>query len=143
MKSHVLVLLECPVESIADRLKRALEKHRLDEDDIQSIQAHHWDYWQFPTEGHFSDVEIQKTFPSESSDLLRNSTYVRNLPNDYRTSAVITEDGTWSDLEDFGWHLVNQPSASNDKAMEQWNSRLGGLLAAHQDHICVQVVTHC
>ena len=143
MKSHVSVLLESPVESIADRLKHTLEKYRLDEDDIECIQAHHWDYWQFPTEGYFSDAEIRRAFPSEPSDLLRNSAYVRNLPKDYHTSAVIAENGTWSDLEDFGWRLIDQPSPSNDKAMEQWTSRLRELLAAHQNHICVQVITHC
>jgi hypothetical protein len=143
MKSHVSVLLKCPVNSIADGLNQTLEMHRLDENDIKSIEAHHWDYWRFPTGEHFSDQEVQKAFPSESSDVLRNSTYVRNLPKDYRTSAVITEDGSWSDLGDFGWRLIDEPSPSNEQARQKWLVRLKELLAAHQDHLCVQVVTHC
>jgi hypothetical protein len=143
MKSHITVLLDKTINKIDEQLRESLEPHRLDEDDIESIQGHHWDYWYFPIKGHLSDIELKANFPSEPEEVLKNSGFVKNLPESYSTSGVILKDGTWIDLQDFGWRLIDEPSESNNMAFEKWNFKLKKILSEYNDDIFVQVIMHC
>ena len=143
MKSHITVLIEDKIISIGKCLENALEWHHLDEDSIQSIRNHHWDYWIFPQENGFDDKELRENYLQESEELLNNAAYVRNLPQGYTTSGVICCDGSWIDLQDFGWRMVDEPLTRNRKATEEWLMKLREILAANKEKICVQIITHC
>ena len=143
MKSHVTLLINSTTTSIEAELKAILGHHRLDQDSVESIPAHYWDYWYFPEDDYFDDAELKAKFPLEEKEVLDNSIYVRNLPQGYGTSGVICLDGTWVDLQDFGWRMLHEPSEANDKAMNQWKTKLKEILSENRNAICVQIITHC
>jgi hypothetical protein len=143
LKSHITVILRSPVENIEESLKAVLEKYRLNEDDIESIKAHHWDYWYFYNTGGSGDSELRKKYSEEDSDMLNSSYYVKNLPSDYQTSGVILESDAWVDLQDFGWRMMAEPSEENSKSMKIWKHQLEKILSENKNEICVQIITHC
>ncbi|PJZ57243.1 hypothetical protein CH367_10960 [Leptospira barantonii] len=143
MRSHITVLIHSSTKDIYTSLKQALEPHRLNEDKIESIRSHHWDYWIFPDEPALFDKELEASYPNASSEILENSSYVRNLPEDYSTSGIIRLDGAWIDLQDFGWKMLKKPSSDNDKAWKKWVRHFGQILDENSDQICVQVNIHC
>ena len=142
MKSHITVLIDPSTQSLDARLREVLEPHRLDEDSLNSIRAHHWDYWHFPSDSTFDDQALKRNYPAASAEVLNHACYVRNLPDSYTVSGVICLDGSWIDLQDFGWRMADEPSAANRKAMEKWLVTLRRLLSENSDQICVQVITH-
>ena len=143
MKSHVSVLVAPDCSEIHSDLSRVLETHRLDEDDLESIRAHHWDYWYYPTEIRIHDPTIRAAFPTESEEIHDHASYVRNLPDDYGTSAIITEGEGWVDLQDFGWKMINEPCKANEDGAARWRIRMAEILSTNPDMICVEVMTHC
>lgn len=144
MKSHVSVLLDPATKKPMERLREILERHRLDEDDLASIQSHHWDYWGFPMDGKLRDVEVAAHFPEEEEEeFFQHASWVRNLPKDYSTSAIILEDGSWTDLQDFGWGMMREPSQANTEALARWDATAALLFQRYKDHLCIQILTHC
>ena len=143
MKSQILVLLESGTNNISESLGISLERHRLNEDDIESIRSYHWDYWVFPAGESIGDSELQTGYPNEELDVLANSSYVRNLPVNYIAAGVIGIDGKWSDLREYGWKLINEPSKDNSIALDKWKEKFNELLSKNKDEICVQVIIHC
>ena len=143
MKSHITVILANSSDGILSRLKKALEPHRLDEDDLNSIKNHHWDYWCFPEDHELGDQEIKNKFPEEDIEVLANTSYIRNLPKKYSTSGIIDIKGKWTDLQDFGWRMINHPSPENDKSQRSWEIEQKKILSENSDKICVQIILHC
>jgi hypothetical protein len=143
MKSHITVILKSSVKNIEESLKTVLEAHRLNEDDIESIRAHHWDYWYFFNTGNTGDSEVRKKYPEENSDLLNSAYYVKSLPNDYKTSGVILTNGRWIDLQDFGWRMTAEPSEENSNSIKIWMHELEKILSENKNEICVQIIIHC
>jgi len=143
MKSHITVILKSPITNIEQSLKAVLEKYRLNEDDIQSIKAHHWDYWYFFNAEGTGDSELREKYSGEDSDILNSSCYVKNLPSNYMTSGVILESDNWVDLQDFGWRMIAEPSEENSKAMKEWKHYVEEVLSKNKNEISVQIITHC
>lgn len=56
---------------------------------------------------------------------------VEHLPSEAVPGAVITPDGAWHDLSDFGWRLIDGRSTSNLEAEARWAARYRELLARH------------
>ncbi|RHX89347.1 hypothetical protein [Leptospira stimsonii] len=143
MNSHITVLIDRFTNDIDFQLRKALEPHRLDEDSLQSIRAHHWDYWIFPSEHPLDDGELKSNYLKTDPEILNNSSYIRNLPVDYHTSGIILLDGSWIDLQDFGWRMRKEPSSKNDRAWKKWIQQLKIYLNENKEQICVQVIVHC
>lgn len=143
MKSHITVLIHNSTKDIRASLQQTLEPYRLNEDGIESIRSHHWDYWYFPSEPILNDNELKEKYSNASSEILENSSYVKNLPKDYATSGVILLDGTWIDLQDFGWKMLNEPSSKNEEAWTKWIKKLRQILNENKEHMSVQINTHC
>ena len=143
MKSHITVVIDNSVENIEKQLRIVLEPHRLDEDNPESIKAYHFDYWHLYHSTAIKDEELAADYPAESIDILYNSRYIRNLPKNYTTSGVISADGSWADIRDFGWSMINEPSTSNEKAMAKWKVKLQDILAKNINKILVEVLIHC
>ncbi len=142
MKSLITVILPKESDEILSQLNIALAPHRLDEESIESFKNHHWDYWYFPDRVEGIDKELARKFPQETPEVLVNSHYVRNLPKDYHTSGIIDLTGKWTDLQDFGWSLIKEPSRANDQALEKWKIALKAIWKENENEICVQVVMH-
>ena len=43
--------------------------------------------------------------------------HISKLPHDYETSAIITENEGWVDLQDFGWRILDEPGQANEEAL--------------------------
>lgn len=142
MKSRILVLLDPSTVELKTEVARCLEPHRLDEDSIESIKAHHWDYWVLAHPGHLRDDELAATVGGNDDGALECAAFVRNLPPHYLPSGVITPDGSWHDLQDFGWRFLDHPSDANTEAEQRWESHFRALLVAFQPYIGVEVITH-
>lgn len=143
MKSHITVIVDGTAENLEEQFKLAVEQHRLDEDSLESIRSHHWDYWYLFHECGLKDPEIKENYPSLDEELLYNTSYIKNLPQEYQTSGVICLNGKWVDLQDFGWRMIDEPSASNSLAVEKWNRELEGILKSNANNICVEILVHC
>ncbi|MBM9500590.1 hypothetical protein JWG44_10065 [Leptospira sp. 201903071] len=142
MHSHLTVIIPNYTKDIYAELKKIIEPHRRDEDDIKSIRSHHFDYWYFPSDL-LIDEELKANYPEDHEEVLNHSSYAKNLPEIYYTSGVIFPDGSWIDLQDFGWRLLNEPSLKNEYAWRNWLKRFQQLIAAHKEQICTQIIVHC
>jgi hypothetical protein len=142
VKSHITVILDSDVQSIEAKLIAELEKYRLHEDQEESVQSHHWDYWLYFYDEDKGDKELKALYASEPDVVLWNACYVRNLPGNFETSGVISPEGKWWDMQDFGWRMHDEPSSANDKAYWKWTMALKGLLNQYENHISVQIVVH-
>lgn len=148
MKSHITVLLEPQIDSIENQLVQTLEPYRLDDeredDEYWDSLGHHWDYWVFYySEGAIKDEELATNFPNEESWVLANTSYVKNLPTNFSTSGIIDLQGKWTDMQDFGWYLLREPSQANSHAFDEWKLAMRKILLANQHAICVEIKTHC
>ena len=143
MKSPIVVMINSCSVKIEEQLKVQLEKHRLDYDSFESIRSHHWDYWFFPDNKSIWDNEVKEKFPEESEEVLFNSCYVKNLPNDYKTTGVICPNGEWTDLQDFGWRMIREPSEENTKAYDEWETHFKSIMEKYSKCIAIQIITHC
>lgn len=123
-------------------LTNALEPHRLDEDGLNSIKNHHWDYWCFPESPILTDSEIGKHFSEIDQEILNNASFVKNLPKDYSASGIIDLTGHWIDLQDFGWKMINEPSPENEIALQKWMNDQKKIFDENSEYICVQVIIH-
>ncbi len=56
--------------------------------------------------------------------------------------ALITPDGAWYDLFDFGWRFSPEETPANRDAWERWSARVNELLAQNADCVAVQIDTH-
>jgi hypothetical protein len=78
-----------------------------------------------------------------SNEVLAGASLLRHLPPDHEASAVITPDGVWHDLEDFGWRMMREPSPGNASALAKWRLRYQTILTEFADMVGVEVVYHC
>ena len=140
MKSHITVIIPSDSNSILKSLNENLASYELDEDNIDMFK-HHWDYWYFFNEP-LKNEEFIKSYPEETDEIKSNSCFVRNLPESYTTSGVII-DSIRYDLQDYGWRMIDEPSESNDYAMNLWQEQLQQLLKENKNSVCVQIITHC
>ncbi len=130
------------MSDIKTALTNALETHRLDDDDLNSIKNHHWDYWYFPESPNLTDNDIKNQYSELDQEILRNASFVKNLPTDYSTSGIIDLTSNWIDLQDFGWKMINEPSSENEKALQKWTNEQKKIFDENSENICVQVIVH-
>ena len=142
MKSHITVILDRSVRSIEKALVEQMVKHRLNEKSNNISKKHTWDYWIYYSEEDIGDDEIKNCFPQESEEILFNSSFIKNLPKNFITSGVIDQNGKWTDIQDFGWRLLKEPSKENDIAFAKWQQELNTILKTNQNNICIQIITH-
>ena len=142
MKSPITIILDRNVSDIETALKNALELHRLNDDDLNSIKNHHWDYWYFPDNPKLYDPEIANRFLGIRQEILDNTSFVKNLPKNYITTGVIDIQNNWIDLQDFGWKLIKEPSVENELATKRWNQEQKKIFDTYSENICVQVIVH-
>ncbi|GAA5511222.1 hypothetical protein Rcae01_06738 [Novipirellula caenicola] len=141
MKGILLVLLDRGTTELDRALDDALAPHRLDED-AKSWPRFYWDYWHL-TSNPFGGFAPDTHDIEPVANCNRHACIVGVLPVDYNPSAIITPDGLWNDLSEFGWRLIDEPSAANTAAMAKWQQRVAKLRQISSDCIGVEVLYHC
>ena len=142
MKSLITIIIHKDVSDLKAELVKALEPHRLNEDNLDSIKGHHWDYWYFPESPNLIDTEIKKRFSEIEDDIFNNTSYVKNLPSNYVTSGIIDLSGRWIDIQDFGWKMMNEPGPENEEALRKWKDKQNKVFDGNSEHICIQIIIH-
>ncbi|MEO9590366.1 hypothetical protein [Rhodopirellula bahusiensis] len=115
--------------------------HRLDED-AESWPRFYWDYWHLTPDPFGGFAPITRDM-EPAAKCNRHACVVRELPSDYNPSAVITPDGMWNDLSEFGWRLIDEPCDANTAAMAKWQQRVAKLREMFSDHIGIEILYHC
>lgn len=81
-------------------------------------------------DGCFDDAIAEGRLPAKVRHALRRQvSEVERLPTDLVPGALITPDGSWHDLAEEGWSMMDEPSASNEGALARWKVRYRKLLA--------------
>ena len=96
----------------------------------------------YPGGDPYEDAGLRRRYPDEPSDLLDDAAFVRNLPDDRATAGILTIEGAWIDVEDFGWKLRGNTPERNDAAMARWRAEANELFALDRDAICAVAILH-
>jgi len=138
--SVTLVLLRLPVDDLHAAATALLRPHRLNEDAPDA--SWHLDYW--TTGGdNIADPETAAALGvADDEDLAPNVCFVSRLAGRVIPGALVTPDGAWHDLQDFGWRLAPVETPANKAAWERWAARVEELLAAHAGCVAVEFDTH-
>jgi len=143
VKTQVFVLVpyDVPVAEIGEFERLLLEKHRIAPDDPGSRGR--YDYLVGPLKKSFSDPVAEGRLPSTvRRSYSGNVCECENLRADLIPGALVTPDGEWHDLGDFGWKMINEPSVENRSAYAHWVEQYRELIAAHTDCWVVEVWAH-
>jgi hypothetical protein len=136
MHYDVLVILDPPVPNLREKVAERMQPFKVDWDDPKPWR---WDWYSLPDDGPFADGEVLGLV--SGFDVPSRVCRMSHLPVDYGVSATITPDGSWHDLEDFGWRLVDGDSPQNKEAFAKWQAHFREIVAQHQHAIGVEV--HC
>ena len=140
MHSFTIVLLPPPFDDLRARANALLQRHRLDED----TYAPGWrtDYWTVGDETIRDEATERELGVTPDDSIHHNVCFVRNLAPGVGPSAVITPDGQWHDLFDFGWRFSPTETPQNRDAWERWLVHLRGVLDAHAHCVAIEFDTH-
>lgn len=143
MKSQLFVLIsyDVPPEEIDERVSQRLEPHRFDPD--QERRAGRFDYLVGAFDATFDDPATLATLPAELHESFAGRICRQeNLPRDRIPAALLTPDGQWHDLEDFGWRLMQEPSKDNSIAYANWSSHYHKLIDLNPSCWVISVWAH-
>jgi hypothetical protein len=100
------------------------------------------DYWTVGGGNIRDELSAVQLAVAANRDLASNVCFVSRLPVDFIPGAIVTPDGKWHDLSDFGWKLIKGDSQDNRDTKIFWANEVGMLFAAHKDCIAVEFDTH-
>jgi len=116
-----------------------LRPHRLNEEAYDP--SWRTDYWT-TGDGHIADPQTASELGIDDADLAANVCFVPRIAGRCTPSAIVTPDGAWHDLFDFGWRVAAEETPANRAAWERWSAHAAELLAAHADCVAVELDTH-
>ena len=143
MKTKVFVLVpySVPAGEISAYIHRQLEKHFRNDSDPQ--RNGRFDYLVGPLETLFADEVTESRLPPKTRRTYHgNICEMNRLPFDATAGAIVTADGVWHDLSDFGWRMMSDSSQANQDAISQWNIYFRELLSKHPDSWIVAIWAH-
>jgi hypothetical protein len=143
MKTLVFVLVpdDVPADDISEHCRRLLHPHRIDEDDPD----HHgrFDYLVGAPDDCFNDTATESRLPAPlRQEYAGNICEVSRLPKDAACGALVTPDGQWHDLSDFGWRMVREPGEENRAAIAAWQRHYRSLVEAHPNCWVIAIGAH-
>jgi hypothetical protein len=141
VKTQVFVLVPYDVspEDIGDYVQLLLESHRF----VPGESTGRYDYLVGPLGTSLKDPVAEGRLPPKIRRSYAGNICERaNLPADAVPGALVTPDGKWHDLKDFGWQLIQDPSDENTAARGQWRERYHELIAGHLECWVVEIYAH-
>ena len=142
LKTQVFVLIpyDTPPAQILEHELRLLEQHRFNPDDGSKGR---WDYLVGAPEKTFQDTAAEGRLPAKVRRSLSGKICeMANLPSDIIPSALVTPDGVWHDLSDFGWKMINAERDENTQARKLWATHYQDALARYRDCWVLVVWAH-
>jgi hypothetical protein len=142
LKTRVLVLVPFSVgpSALLAAADELMERHRMDES--RSAGGGRFDYL-VGADGCFDDPIAEGRLPARVRRTLhRQVCEVERLPAGLVPGALVTPDGSWHDLADYGWRMVDEPSAANEEALARWRARSRELVAENPHCWVVEFSAH-
>lgn len=144
MKTHVLVLVPYEVTGteLSDAVAHILEAHREVETE-GALKRGKFDYLVGAFEKSLNDPIAEGRLPiTERMEWSGNVCDKHRVPRDLVPGALVTLDGKWHDLFDFGWRMAGESSSANEAAFARWTVQYQALLAAAPDCWVVELWAH-
>jgi hypothetical protein len=143
MKTLLYVLVPASTDAIAlqDAFDSLLNPHRLDQslDEIQADRKFDYLCLLDPT---LNCTETEAELPREVRDMYHGTiSKVSRLRADECADALVTPDGIWHDIFDFGWRILGN-QAANDDASRKWHAHFSQLLRANIDCWVIETWAH-
>jgi hypothetical protein len=124
---------------IQDAMEALLAPHRLKNED--TIQPN----WRFDYlclfDATLNCAETDAQLPIEMHDYVGYISRVDRLRADVSAGAVVTPDGDWHDIHDFGYRMMNDV-VSNDGAQQKWDTCYRNLLQRNPHCWVVETWAH-
>jgi hypothetical protein len=143
VKTQVFLLVpyDVPPDDIGDYERLLLERHRITPDDLSTRGR--FDYLVGALQKSLNDPLAESRLPQTVCRAYSGNICERaNLPADVVPRALVTPDGVWNDLSDFGWRMAVEPNEENCTALALWTARYRELIAAHENCWVVEVWAH-
>jgi len=143
LKTQLFVLVpdDVPLSGIAEFIRRLLAPHRFDPDEPDSRGR--YDYLVGPLGRSFNDPDAESRLPPDLRRAYAGNICERaNLPSHIVPGALVTPDGAWHDLGDFGWRMSHEPCVANRTAFEKWKQRYRDLVETHPNCWVVETWAH-
>jgi hypothetical protein len=149
MKTQVFVIVpyDVPPNEIPEFVDLLLQQSQIKSDDWKSGR---WDYRVGALAQTLNDPVAEGRLPSDVRRMLSGNICDRcRLPPEAIPGALVTPDGKWHDLGDFGWRMVkfgwrkvDEPCEANDIAMREWAARFHELISGHEHCWVVEAWVH-
>ena len=140
MHSITFVLLRPPIVDIEETIDALLLPHRLDEQHYD--RPWRYDYWTIG-DGNITDAETAAAVDlAGDGDYGPNVCFVSRLGDRCTPGDIVTPDGVWHGLYDFGWKFLERETPAGEEAYARWCAHAAEVLAAHQDCVAVEIDTH-
>jgi len=138
--SITFVLLRPPIANIEETIDALLVPHRIDETHYDPSQR--YDYWT-TGHGHITDPETASAVGlAGDEDYGPNVCLVSRIGDRCTPADIITPDGVWHGLCDFGWKFLERDTLAGQQAYARWRAHAANVLAAHRDCVAVEIDTH-
>jgi hypothetical protein len=137
MHFDLLVVLNEPVHDLRATIRVMMLPFHIEND---AAIRRRWD-WFTIGDGPFTDATTSRQFGDIDEPVKSCIARMDRLPAGYSAAALLTPDGVWHDIEDFGWRLLDEDSPSNQQAAARWRTRFAELVARHRHALGVAV--HC
>ena len=138
MHYDVLVLLSQACPDLHGTIRQRLLPFKADEDGVVHWR---WDWYKIGG-GPFSDPAVTALFSELDESVKTCICRVGLLPADYSVAALLTPDGAWHDIEDFGWRVIDEGSEKNAIAHDLWRKHFRQTVAKFHGAIGVEVRCH-
>jgi hypothetical protein len=143
VKTQVFVLVpyDTPPAEIGEYVRLVLDPHRFDPG--EPAGRGRFDFLVGALAKSLNDpIAAGRLPPKVRREYSGNICERSNLPPEIVPGALVTPDGVWHDLSDFGWSMVDEPSERNRAARAQWVTRYQELIAVHENCWVVEVWAH-
>jgi len=140
MHSVTFVLLRPPIGDLEPTIDALVKPHQ--RDDVVFDAKKRWDYWTIG-DGNITDPETSAALGlTADEDYGPNVCFVSRIGGRCTPASIVTPDGTWHDLFDFGWTFRERDTPAGRDAYARWCAHAAEVLAAHHDCVAVEIDTH-
>lgn len=140
MKSSVFVFVPYhEVKFLREYLDAVVEPHRMD----ALYRSGRFD-WIISDDERFGDAVADRALPGALREVYGGAVCdLADLGEDDIPAAVVTFDGIWHDLDDFGYRLIDEDSEDNRRALAAWNRHFRRLVDAQEACFVLAMISHC
>lgn len=139
---QVIVPFDVPLEEISNWVDRQLARHQDDENAPDLRGRYDYLVGNLFDEPLSDPVTIGRLPARDKRILDGRICEVSRLPKDRLPGALVTPDGQWHDLRDFGWRFAAEGTVENEQAIARWSTRYHELIAENPWCWIVETYAH-